>query len=157
MTFSATSDPRLMRRLARRVMLGIYVPMAAVGFLVAVLVARAGQADDAVGIACGSGVLLFLPGFGAAKAVEGNSWKVGLVRAYRIDPTGITITAGFSTVTLPWSKVKGVRRWRGQIAVYQGWRAILGIPTGSLTKEEQDRLLRVIRSRGAVLTEHSAR
>ncbi|NMO56421.1 YcxB family protein [Actinoplanes sp. TBRC 11911] len=75
-----------------------------------------------------------------------------MTRAYRVDRTGITITAGFSTVTTPWSAVTGVQRRRGQMIVHQGWRKMLGIPTGALTEQDQTRLWRLLQSRGAAQT-----
>jgi hypothetical protein len=70
---------------------------------------------------------------------------------------GVHITHGFSTSTLPWSAIKAVRRARGQVMLSHGGlsggkRRIAGIPTADLTAAEQARLLAVLRSRGAALT-----
>jgi hypothetical protein len=149
MTFQAASDARLMRAVVRslqlRTSLFVVVPVA----LLALVLARTGHGEGAIETAGGAVAALVVPWAMASQVVERQSAVVGLMRAYRIDRIGITVSAGFGTKTTPWSAVTGVRRWRGQVAVSSGWRKVMGIPTGSLTKQEQARLLGILRSRGA--------
>ena len=91
------------------------------------------------------------------QVVTRDAHKIPRTIAYRIDAVGVHTTHGFSTDTLPWSAIKAVRRARGQILLSHrglsgGKRRMNGIPTADLTTAEQSRLLAVLRSRGAALT-----
>ena len=77
---------------------------------------------------------------------------LSLPRAYRVDGSGVHVTAGFATETLPWPAITAVTSARGQIVLWQGWRKATGIPSGGLTPAERDRLLEVLHSRGRSLT-----
>jgi hypothetical protein len=163
LTFQARTDPKLMAAMLRRALLPIVTPVGAAMLIVAVLLYQAGDPGGwALPILGGSLIgPLFILFTVPQQIVTREAHKIGRPVAYRIDAAGVRITAGFSTDTLTWSTIKAVRQAHGQILLSHrrlsgGKRRITGIPTADLTAAEQARLLTVLRSRGAALTNMSA-
>lgn len=159
LTFQVRTDPKLMEALVRRALLPFVTVLGVVALAVAVLLYWPGDPGGwalpvLVGSVAGPGFMLFTV---PQQVVTRDAHKIPRTIAYRIDAVGVHTTHGFSTDTLPWSAIKAVRRARGQILLSHrgfsgGKRRMNGIPTADLTTAEQSRLLAVLRSRGAALT-----
>ncbi|WP_143232385.1 YcxB family protein [Actinoplanes regularis] len=159
LTFQAQMDPKLMKALLRRVLFPILAVGGAVMLAMAALLYWAGDPGDAALSTAAGGVIapLLLLFTVPPQVVKRDAHKIGRPVAYRIDAAGVHSTSGFSTKTLEWSAIKAVHRARGQILLSHGRlssgkRWMSSIPTADLTPAEQDRLLAVLRSRGAALT-----
>jgi hypothetical protein len=159
LTFQTRMDPKLMKALLRRALLPIVIVVGTAMLAVAALLYRAGDpGSGALSTAVGSVVgPLFILFTVPQQVVTRDAHKIGRPVAYRIDAVGVHTTHGFSTKTLTWSAIQAVHRTRGQILLSHGRlssgkRWMTGIPTADLTTTEQARLLAVLRSRGAALT-----
>ncbi|WP_433790510.1 hypothetical protein [Actinoplanes sp. CA-252034] len=159
LTFQARTDPKLVKASIRRSLLPIAMGVVAVALALAALLYRAGNPGGwvlpiLVGCVVGMPFMMFAV---PQQVVTRDAHKIGGPIAYRIDAVGVHTAHGFSTDTLPWPAIKAVRRARGQILLsHHGLsdRKIRtsSIPTADLTPTEQARLLAVLRSRGAALT-----
>jgi hypothetical protein len=156
LTFQARTDPKLTRALVRRTLLPIVVGATPA---IAALLHLAGNPGGWVRPVLVGGVvgMAFLLVVVPRQAVARNAHTIGGPIAYRIDAAGVHTFHGLASNTLPWSAIRTVRRARGQILIpHQGLSdsklRMSSIPTADLTATEQDRLLAVLRSRGAALT-----
>lgn len=149
LSFQARTEARLYRPVIRRILRPIVLAVCGAFLLLAAVLGLAGLVAEAVIVVVASvGTAVLLPWYGAQEKTKLESAKIGHVVGYRLDRAGIEMMGGFDARRWPWSAVTRVEPWRGQVAVFFGWRTIVGIPTGTLSAAEQARLLQVLRSRG---------
>ncbi|WP_412738633.1 hypothetical protein [Krasilnikovia sp. MM14-A1259] len=155
LTFQAQGDLKLSLALFRLTLLRVWGVISLVVFAVAALLVWADLVPTMGVVFFGVvwvPLVLYSAWTNARHAVQQNSHKLGRPIAYRIDSTGIHATTVFdATEVMPWSTITGVTRTRGQIILWRGWRSSFGIPSGGFSSVEQDRLLKVLRSRGQTL------
>jgi hypothetical protein len=159
LTFQTRTDPKLVKASLRRGLLPIVTGVVAAALAIAALLYRAGDPGGWALPLLGSSAFATLFTLFAVpqQVVTRDAHKIGGPIAFRIDAVGVHTAHAFSTNTLPWSAIKAVRRARGQImlshhGLSDGKRRMTSIPTTDLTATEQARLLAVLRSRGAALT-----
>lgn len=151
-TFPAQSDARLttavMTRLARPMGWFTGAGMLAVAAVIAVV----SDPIPALGLGAFAIVaVVFFPRELAKQAVQRQSSKIGIPLAFQLDDQGIRTFGGFQENFRPWTAVTAVGEWKGQFAVFFGWRSIWGIPTGGMTAEQRATVLTILRSRGTVI------